>query len=75
MSLYYRNLQLANPRCPLALARSFSLNSGTARVLSCELAEPPRIVLDTNVLVGALLRREGSNRRALRACLEGRLQS
>jgi len=32
----------------------------------------PRIVVDTNVFVGALLRREGSNRAVLRACLEQR---
>lgn len=34
---------------------------------------PPRVVVDTNVLVGALLRRHGENREILRACLEGRL--
>lgn len=33
-----------------------------------------RIVVDTNVFVGALLRREGSNRKILRACLEERLR-
>jgi putative PIN family toxin of toxin-antitoxin system len=33
----------------------------------------PRAVIDTNVMVGALLRRPGSNRSILRACFEGRL--
>ena len=32
----------------------------------------PRVVVDTNVLTGALLGREGYNRRVLRACLEER---
>ena len=32
-----------------------------------------RVVIDTNVFVGALLRREGKNRNVLRACFEGRL--
>lgn len=32
------------------------------------------MVLDTNVLAGAFLGRLGYNRRAIRACLEGRLQ-
>jgi len=31
-----------------------------------------RIVVDTNVLVGALLGRAGQNRRVIRACLEGK---
>ncbi len=31
-----------------------------------------RIVIDTNVLAGALLKRAGSNRQVIRACLEGR---
>jgi putative PIN family toxin of toxin-antitoxin system len=34
----------------------------------------PRVVIDTNVLTGALLRQEGHNRRVLRACLEERLK-
>jgi uncharacterized protein len=34
----------------------------------------PRVVIDTNVLTGALLRREGQNRQVLRACLESSLQ-
>ena len=42
-----------------------------APVLSSYL--PPRVVIDTNVLAGALLRREGRNRDVLRACLEDRL--
>jgi putative PIN family toxin of toxin-antitoxin system len=33
-----------------------------------------RVVVDTKVLTGALLGREGYNRRVLRACLGGRLQ-
>src|SRR5437016_3699131 len=33
-----------------------------------------RVVVDTNVLVGALLKRGGANREVLRACFEGRLQ-
>jgi putative PIN family toxin of toxin-antitoxin system len=32
----------------------------------------PKIVVDTNVLAGALLRKEGHNRQVLRACLEDR---
>jgi len=32
-----------------------------------------RIVIDTNVLVGALLQQAGTNRRIIRACLEGKL--
>ncbi|MBK5292562.1 MAG: putative toxin-antitoxin system toxin component, PIN family [Acidobacteriia bacterium] len=32
-----------------------------------------RIVIDTNVLVGALLQQTGTNRRVIRACLEGKL--
>jgi uncharacterized protein len=31
-----------------------------------------RVVIDTNVLTGALLKRAGHNRRVIRACLEGR---
>jgi putative PIN family toxin of toxin-antitoxin system len=34
----------------------------------------PRVVIDTNVLTGALLRREGQNRGVLRACFEERLK-
>lgn len=34
----------------------------------------PRVVVDTNVLAGAMLRKEGSNRNVLRACLEDRLK-
>ena len=34
---------------------------------------PPHIVVDTNVLIGALLGSEGANRRILRACFEGKL--
>jgi putative PIN family toxin of toxin-antitoxin system len=34
----------------------------------------PRIVVDTNVFVGALLRRSSYNREVLRACFEDRLQ-
>jgi putative PIN family toxin of toxin-antitoxin system len=34
----------------------------------------PKVVIDTNVLTGALLRRAGDNRAVLRACLEGRLE-
>jgi uncharacterized protein len=33
-----------------------------------------RAVIDTNVLVGALIRRDGRNRSVLRACFEGQLQ-
>lgn len=33
-----------------------------------------RVVIDTNVLVGALLRREGHNRAVVRACFEDRLK-
>jgi len=33
-------------------------------------AATPRVVIDTNVLAGALLRREGRNRDVLRMCLE-----
>jgi putative PIN family toxin of toxin-antitoxin system len=36
--------------------------------------EPAAVVVDTNVLVGAVLRREGGNRRVVRACLDGRLR-
>jgi putative PIN family toxin of toxin-antitoxin system len=36
------------------------------------MSQVPRIVVDTNVLTGALLRKEGYNRRVLRACLEDR---
>ena len=32
-----------------------------------------RVVIDTNVLTGALLGREGHNRQVIRACLQGRL--
>jgi putative PIN family toxin of toxin-antitoxin system len=32
---------------------------------------PPRVVIDTNVLVSALLRRESYNRGVFRACFEG----
>ena len=31
-----------------------------------------RVVIDTNVLTGALLKRAGHNRRVIRACLEGK---
>jgi len=34
--------------------------------------EKPRIIVDTNVFVGALLRSEGYNRKVLRSCLEER---
>ncbi|MEO5924901.1 MAG: putative toxin-antitoxin system toxin component, PIN family [Bryobacteraceae bacterium] len=34
---------------------------------------PPRVVVDTNVFVGALIGREGHNRQVLRACLLGRI--
>ena len=34
----------------------------------------PRVVIDTNVLTGALLGREGHNRAVLRACFENRLK-
>ena len=34
----------------------------------------PKAVIDTNVLVGALLGREGWNRRVFRACFEDRLK-
>jgi len=34
----------------------------------------PKAVIDTNVLVAALLKREGDNRRIIRACLEGHLE-
>jgi putative PIN family toxin of toxin-antitoxin system len=37
------------------------------------MAKTVRVVIDTNVLVAALLRREGHNRDALRACFEDRL--
>jgi len=33
-----------------------------------------RVVIDTNVLAGTLIGRGGYNRRAIRACLEGRLK-
>lgn len=33
-----------------------------------------RIVIDTNVLTGAMLSRAGDNRKVLRACLEGRVR-
>ena len=33
-----------------------------------------RVVIDTNVLVGALLRPAGMNRNIIRVCLQGRLQ-
>jgi uncharacterized protein len=33
-----------------------------------------RAVIDTNVVAGALIRREGSNRSVLRRCFEGRVQ-
>ena len=43
-----------------------------APVLSSNL--PAKVVIDTNVLVAALLRSEGRNRQVIRACLEGRLR-
>jgi len=43
-----------------------------APVLSSSLAGLRRIVVDTNVFAGALLRKEGHNRQVLRACLEER---
>ena len=46
----------------------------TAPVLSFQLTALKRIVIDTNVLAGAMLREEGYNRRVMRACLENRLQ-
>ena len=33
-----------------------------------------RVVIDTNVIAGALIRNGGPNRAVIRACLEGRLQ-
>ena len=33
-----------------------------------------RVVIDTNVVLGAMLSRDGINRRVLRACLEGRVK-
>ena len=33
-----------------------------------------RVVIDTNVLTGALLRREGHNRKVIRACLGERVK-
>ena len=45
----------------------------TAHMLSSQWATR-RVVVDTNVLTGALLRREGYNRSVFRACLEERLR-
>jgi putative PIN family toxin of toxin-antitoxin system len=42
-----------------------------AHMLSSKL---DRVVVDTNVLAGALIGRAGSNRWVIRACLEGRLK-
>ena len=36
---------------------------------------PPRVVIDTNVFVAALLSAGGDNRSVLRACLQGRARS
>ncbi len=36
---------------------------------------PPRIVIDTNVFIAALLSAGGGNRSVLRACLQGKAQS
>jgi len=38
------------------------------------MVDAPRVVIDTNVFVGALLNRDGQNRRVIRACLEDRAQ-
>ena len=35
---------------------------------------PPRIVVDTNVFIGAILSPAGENREVLRACLLGRVR-
>src|SRR5690242_15197160 len=44
-----------------------------AYVLSLSPVVIPRAVIDTNVLTGAMLGRQGHNRAVLRACLGGRL--
>ncbi|MBK1816598.1 putative toxin-antitoxin system toxin component, PIN family [Luteolibacter yonseiensis] len=36
---------------------------------------PPRIVVDTNVFIGAILSPAGQNREILRACLSGRVRA